>query len=89
MNIEQRLLHAFEQADLVEPSPDLWSRVVHSIEEDRLHRKRLLRTAAGVGASGVPTPQRFVLASSAAAGAPSEESSSEVTPEPPAGLPTL
>ena len=45
--------------------------------------------SAPVGTSGVPTPQRFVLASSAAAGAPSEESSSEVTPEPPAGLPTL
>lgn len=46
MNVEQRLLHAFEQADRVEPSADLWSRVVHSIEEDRAHRRRVLASVA-------------------------------------------
>ncbi|NNC79426.1 MAG: hypothetical protein HKN94_04655 [Acidimicrobiales bacterium] len=44
MNVEQRLLQAFEQVDRVEPSADLWSRVVHSIDEDRRHRARLLRS---------------------------------------------
>lgn len=41
MNVEQRLLRAFEQVDRVEPSADLWSRVVHSIDEDRVHRHRV------------------------------------------------
>lgn len=48
MNVEQRLMHAFGQVDRLEPSDDLWGRVVHSIEEDRLHRRRVIRTAAGV-----------------------------------------
>ena len=48
MNIEQRLLHALRATDEVEPSADLWSRVVHSIEEDREHRRRVRRTVAGV-----------------------------------------
>lgn len=42
MNVEQRLLHAFELLDRVEPSSDLWSRVVHSIDEDRAHRRRVV-----------------------------------------------
>lgn len=42
MNVEQRLLRAFEQVDRVEPSADLWARVVHSIEEDRTHRRRVV-----------------------------------------------
>lgn len=42
MNVEQRLLRAFEQVDRVEPSADLWSRVVHSIDEDRAHRRRVV-----------------------------------------------
>lgn len=41
MNIEQRLLRTFEQVERVEPSADLWTRVVHSIDEDRSHRRRV------------------------------------------------
>jgi hypothetical protein len=48
VNIEQRLLHALRSTDQVEPSVDLWSRVVHSIEEDREHRRRIRRTVSGV-----------------------------------------
>ena len=44
MNVEHRLLRAFEQVDRVEPSTDLWSRVVHSIDEDRAHRRRVVRS---------------------------------------------
>ncbi len=33
-------------ADRVEPSPDLWSRVVHSIEEDQAHRRRVVTSFA-------------------------------------------
>lgn len=51
MNIEQRLVGAFRSADTVEPSPDLWSRVVHSIDEDRAHRRRVIVSAGcAVGA---------------------------------------
>jgi hypothetical protein len=46
MSIEDRLASAFARTDQAEPSTDLWSRVVHSIDEDRLHRTRLVRTAA-------------------------------------------
>lgn len=42
MNVEQRLVAALRTAARVEPSTDLWSRVVHSIEEDRAHRRRVL-----------------------------------------------
>jgi hypothetical protein len=42
MNVEQRLLRAFGEVDRVEPSADLWSRVVHSIDEDRAHRRRVV-----------------------------------------------
>lgn len=45
MNIEQRLTHALRSAHRVEPSSDLWVRVVHSIEEDRAHRRRVWTTA--------------------------------------------
>lgn len=48
MNVEQRLQRALRVMDPVEPSPDLWSRVVHSIEEDRIHRRRVRRTILGV-----------------------------------------
>lgn len=48
MTIEQRLVAALSHVDQVEPSPDLWSRVVHSIEEDRRHRRRVLLTGASV-----------------------------------------
>lgn len=46
MTIEQRLSDALGRSDRVVPSPDLWSRVVHSIEEDRAHRRRVVRTVA-------------------------------------------
>lgn len=42
MNIEQQLTHAFRSVDRVEPAADLWSRVVHSIDEDRAHRRRVV-----------------------------------------------
>ncbi len=41
MNVEQRLIAALRSTDRVEPSDDLWSRVVHSIQEDRAHRRRV------------------------------------------------
>lgn len=46
MSIEQRLSDAFRHADRVDPAPDLWSRVVHSIDEDRAHRRRVVGAAA-------------------------------------------
>lgn len=46
MSVEQRLQDAFRQLDRVEPSPDLWTRVVHSIEEDRTHRHRVVVSVA-------------------------------------------
>ena len=46
MNVEQRLVNALRAADRVEPSPDLWSRVVHSIEEDKAHRRRVVTSFA-------------------------------------------
>ena len=46
MSIEDRLVAALRTADDVEPSPDLWSRVVHSIEEDRAHRRRVWTATA-------------------------------------------
>lgn len=51
MNVEQRLIEAFQTSAHAEPTPDLFSRVVHSIEEDRRHRQRIVRTAAVVAAS--------------------------------------
>jgi hypothetical protein len=44
MSVEQRLVGALDRTSRVEPSPDLWSRVVHSIDEDQLHRQRVIRT---------------------------------------------
>ncbi len=50
MNVEQRLVNALRAGDQVEPSPDLWTRVLHSIEEDQAHRRRVLTsTAAAIG----------------------------------------
>jgi len=46
MSVEQRLVNALRAADRVEPSPDLWSRVVHSIEEDQAHRRRVVTSFA-------------------------------------------
>ena len=48
MNIEQRLVNALRSVDRVEPSADLWSRVVHSIEEDRAHRRRVVESFASI-----------------------------------------
>lgn len=42
MNVEQRLVDAFRAADRVAPSGDLFVRVVHSIEEDQAHRRRVI-----------------------------------------------
>lgn len=46
MNVEQRLVNALRATDQVEPSPDLWSRVLHSIEEDQAHRRRVVTSFA-------------------------------------------
>ncbi|HUS42318.1 MAG TPA: hypothetical protein VMY16_06600 [Ilumatobacteraceae bacterium] len=35
-------MNALRAGGQIEPSPDLWSRVVHSIEEDRAHRRRVV-----------------------------------------------
>jgi hypothetical protein len=48
VNIEQRLVDALRSVEHVEASTDLWSRVVHSIEEDRAHRRRVLESFASV-----------------------------------------
>jgi hypothetical protein len=53
MNVEQRLVSAFRNADRVEPSADLWTRVVHSIEEDRQHRRRVIGSTAAVLATAL------------------------------------
>ena len=39
--VEQRLIDALRSTERVDPSPDLWSRIVHSIDEDRAHRRRV------------------------------------------------
>jgi hypothetical protein len=51
MSVEQRLLRAFDEVDRVEPSPDLWNRVVHSIDEDRAHRRRVVRSSVATVAA--------------------------------------
>ncbi len=51
MNLEQRLTKALGNIDRVEPSVDLWARVVHSIDEDRLHRLRTRRSVVAVVAT--------------------------------------
>ncbi|MDH3684177.1 MAG: hypothetical protein OEV40_30015 [Acidimicrobiia bacterium] len=51
MNVEQRLTTALRRTDNYEPSPDLWARVVHSIEEDRAHRQRVRWTAVAIALS--------------------------------------
>lgn len=65
MNVEQRLHSALRNIERIEPSTDLWSRVVHSIDEDRAHRRRVAVSAAAtilvlaglvaVGAASVQT----------------------------------
>lgn len=51
MTTEQRLAAALDAARRYEPSPDLYRRVVHSIEEDRAHRRRVWITVAVVAAA--------------------------------------
>lgn len=65
MNIEQRLTTALRHVDDVQPSDDLWERVLHSIDEERQHRRRVVHTVAvtlttlvGVVAVGVAASQR-------------------------------
>lgn len=43
MSMESRLVDALRRTEEVEPSGDLWSRVVHSIEEDQVHRRRVIK----------------------------------------------
>lgn len=54
MTIEERLADALHQADLVEPSPDLFVRLERGIAETRAYRRRRLKvlfaTVLGVGA---------------------------------------
>jgi hypothetical protein len=45
--LEQRLLSALHAAAAVEPSSDLWTRVLHSIDEDQRHRRRVISVLAG------------------------------------------
>jgi uncharacterized membrane protein YidH (DUF202 family) len=51
MTIEERLTRAFQHVDAVDPSPDLWARVVHSIDEERRHRQRVVTTTGAIVAA--------------------------------------
>jgi hypothetical protein len=51
MTIEQQLTQAFRRIDEVEPSPDLWNRVLHSIDEEREHRRRVVSTVGAMVAA--------------------------------------
>ena len=42
-DVEQRLVDALRATEPVRPSDDLWARVLHSIDEDRAHRRRVRR----------------------------------------------
>ncbi len=53
MSVEQRVVAALRQAEQLEPSPDLWSRVVHSIDEDRQHRRRVRSAVAAVAGTAL------------------------------------
>ncbi len=48
MTSERRLIEAFRATGEYEPNPNLYARVVHSIEEDRLHRARIRGATAAV-----------------------------------------
>lgn len=48
MNIEQKLIAAFDATAVFEPSSDLWQRVTHSIEEDEAHRRRVRAAVGGI-----------------------------------------
>jgi hypothetical protein len=49
MTFEERLRRTLRSADGYAPSSDLWDRVVHSIEEDRIHRRRVRRVVGAIG----------------------------------------
>ncbi|MDF1597809.1 MAG: hypothetical protein P1T08_17150 [Acidimicrobiia bacterium] len=51
MTIEEKLTAAFRTADLYQPSPDLFSKVSRSIQEDAAHHKRVRRIAMSVVAA--------------------------------------
>ena len=59
MTLEERLTDALHSADHYEPSPDLFSRVGRSVEEDKAHRRRLalnfMLSAGGLMAIAVAT----------------------------------
>ena len=48
MNTEKILRDALRAAEDYETSPNLWARVVHSIEEDTRHRRRVTVVAAAI-----------------------------------------
>jgi hypothetical protein len=50
MTTEQQLIEALEASSSYPPSPDLWRRIVHSIDEDRRHRRRVRTTAGAIAA---------------------------------------
>ncbi len=45
MNVENRLINALSEFDRIEPTPDLFARVEASVQQDRLHRRRVRRFA--------------------------------------------
>lgn len=47
MTVEERLRDALRSTDEYQPSPDLFAKVRRSIDEDRAHRRRVGRIAAG------------------------------------------
>lgn len=52
MSVEDRLVDALSEFDRVEPAPDLFTRVEASVQQDRLHRRRVRRFAvAGLAAT--------------------------------------
>lgn len=60
MNLERRISDALHMTDDYQPSVDLFSRVHRSIEEDRIHRRRV-RTAAVAALAGVVTLGGFFV----------------------------
>ncbi len=51
MTLEERLTAAFRTADQYQPSPDLFEKVIKSIDEDAAHRRRIRRLAYSVAAA--------------------------------------
>lgn len=47
-HVEQRLVDALRSTERIQPSDDLWARVLHSIDEDRTHRRRVARATVMV-----------------------------------------